>query len=308
MNWFVVPALLSLTIKILTVAYARHTWSSSRPFFILLIFLAAHNVAELFLFVGYFNHTSPQVALDMYYVCTVLVLTMALDYAADASSLNRPTWLRPGMTVVAVGFIGLILFTESLIGGYEVIGYGITRVPGPQYWLFQAFALGWIALSVSVLVLGYRQSENHHVQLRCLYTLFAMLPPLLTAVVVVILMAFEVTINAMIALPIATTLFVLITLKSESKHRLTDIRRHLPFSLERRAALEITEVLSQYAQEGMSHTEAMDNIERELLTYKHQKSGMNTSKTARSMDIPRPTLYSKFRRHGIKPTDEPPKT
>ncbi|NKB78130.1 MAG: hypothetical protein GKR96_14135 [Gammaproteobacteria bacterium] len=106
-------------------------------------------------------------------------------------------------------------------------------------------------------------------------------------------------VNAMIVLPLATTAFILISLKGKSTHQLTDLRRYLPFSLEKKASKEIKKVINLYAQEEHPHASSMTEIERILVQYKHAKSGNNPSKTAKSMDIPRATLYSKFRKLNI---------
>ena len=49
-------------------------------------------------------------------------------------------------------------------------------------------------------------------------------------------------------LPIATTLFLFIVLKTESKHQLSDIKRLLPMSLERKTADNFLSMLDTYVK------------------------------------------------------------
>ena len=112
-----------------------------------------------------------------------------------------------------------------------------------------------------------------------------------------------VKINALIILPITTTIFVIFTLKTEAKHKLTDIRRHIPFSVERKASTMLQEIIGKYAREEISHPEFLEEVERLSIKYKYQKSGRTILQTARAMKIPRSTLYSKARRLGIKIND-----
>jgi beta-lactamase superfamily II metal-dependent hydrolase len=129
--------------------------------------------------------------------------------------------------------------------------------------------------------------------------LLAVLPLLVVAISVVVLMSMGIKINAAGIVPVLTTLFLLITIRGEANHKLTDVRRHIPFSLERKTSAQIMDIFSRYAQDEVNYRDGMAEIEKLLVTHKHSKNKGNVSVTAASMDIPRSSLYSIFRRLDI---------
>ena len=122
---------------------------------------------------------------------------------------------------------------------------------------------------------------------------------MLVGITLVVLMGFGIKVSGAAILPVTTTLFLLITLKGEPKHGLTDIRRHIPLSLERRKSGQIMDIFSSYAKDELSYRDSLTEIEKLLVTYKHDKNNGNVSTTASTMNIPRSSLYSIFRRLDI---------
>ena len=60
------------------------------------------------------------------------------------------------------------------------------------------------------------------------------------------------------------------------------------------------DIFSRYAQDEVNYRDGMAEIEKLLVLHKHSKSEGNVSQTAASMDIPRSSLYSIFRRLEIE--------
>ena len=142
------------------------------------------------------------------------------------------------------------------------------------------------------------------VQIRCSYVLLAFSPLIVSCLFVIGLMAMGIPINATIIMPITTTIFLFVIIKSESKHKLTDLRRYLPRSSERQTSKEIMELYSLYSQDEISYRECMNQIERLLVIHKYAKNGNNASATAKSMEMPRSSLYSIFNRLKIDIKDQ----
>ncbi len=303
MGWYIAPAIISLLVKLLVIFFARKKLATSKSFIYLIIALAMQNVLELLLFVNFFAGSSADLTLRFYYACTIAVLAYTVSYVIDVADIEVTTrFIRPVLYVTTC-IILCVIFTDTIIAGFRPINHAITRVSGSYYWIFQIFTLSVLVFSISLPVVGYCRTDNPRIQIQCLYTFLSLLAPFFTGCSSSSMIAAGKHGNAMILLPLATTVFVLITLTGKSGDHLTDLRRFLPFSLEKKVSREIQQVISAYSQEEHSHASSMNEIERILVQYKHAKSGNNPSKTAKSMDIPRATLYSKFRRLNIDYTN-----
>ena len=155
-----------------------------------------------------------------------------------------------------------------------------------------------------MLVYGYIKPADQLDAIACLYSLFALTPLIIVSIVVLALKTFEIKINSAGIVPITTTLFLYIILKSESKHNFTDIRRYLPFSDERKAAiklLELTDIYSQKAYQNDSYSELRKGIESRIILYTLSKCNGSVTEASKMMGLQnRSTLYSMINRLDIK--------
>ncbi len=303
--WLLLPAAISFFIKIAILWFARETVSFGRPTILLglILICAMHNVCEFLTYSNFLAGKSPDLLFRSYYVLLCGMLAYMLAYAAEVSNL-KPKWLYPLLVAICTIVGSAILFTDLVVAGYTTIGYSITAIRAEHYWLFQLTALPLLISTAAVLIAGYIKSDEHIIQIRCLYTLLGLAPLIICIISVIVLMAMGFKINAMMIIPISSTLFILITLKTEAQHRLTDVRRMIPYSIERTTSNEIQNVISNYAMENKSHKEAIADIEKLLVVYKNTKTGNNVSKTAESMGLPRSTVYAIFKRLEISREQE----
>ena len=301
---YIMPALLALTVKLFLLFVARNERNGSSIFFTLLLLLACHTMAEVLVYIEYFKGDYSTHVLRWYYVMTLCGVAAILVYAFQISNLLSS--LRSiSVTAVALSIcLSLfILLTDSVVSGATSIGYALTAEQGPQYWLFQLLFVGILFLISGVLIRGYLTAKDHVAEIQCGYTFLGLLPIVIVALSVVALMGFGMQINAAGIIPICTTFFLLITIKGERAHTLTDVRRHIPFSLERRTSGEIMDIFSRYAQDEVNYRDCMAELEKLLVVHKHSKSRGNVTQTAASMEIPRSSLYSIFRRLGVEVKD-----
>ena len=117
-------------------------------------------------------------------------------------------------------------------------------------------------------------------------------------------MALNLNINATVFVPIMISVFLYITVKSEAQHKLTDLRRFMPFSPERKTSQDIMELFSSYARDETTYRESVNEIEKLLVMHKYNKNEKNASATAETMGMPRSSLYSIFNRLGIKTKEQ----
>ena len=305
MTLFMVPALAALVIKFVILALSNRSSSTSVIFITMVLLFAGHNISEVLGFFEFFNGEHATMMLRWYYVMSICVLAAMIFYARDVSKIfAENSRFSPVLLTLVLIMCSLFMFTDLIVAGSSSIGYVMTAVKGDYYWLYQAFALGSLSLLTWMLLKGYRQSNNHITEIRCGYTLIGLSPLVICVFLVIVLMALGVRINAAGLVPILTSLFLWITLQSESRHGITDIRRHLPFSLERKTSREIMNIFTSYAKDELNYRDSMAELEKMMVIHKHEKHSGNVSSTAVSMDIPRSSLYSIFHRLKIQHNED----
>ena len=299
MSFFVVTALIALLFKLYILLLVRVSKSSGLFFGMILIF-ALHNLVEVIGYIQFSSGTISEILLRLYYAITFCLLSYMCIYAIKVSHLKqlKPLIIPLCGWVVAASLA--VFFTDYLITGIQTIGYSVTAGKGLYYPVFSVTALICLIFVVYTLIYGYRNPASPKVQIQCLYTLFAMSPVVVVGFVVIPLMSFGVEINASGILPVCTTLFLLITLQSESKHRFTDIRRFLPFSRERRTALEVQSIISSYSMDEISYKQLSTEFEKIVIKHKLEQAGESVGAAAKLMKMKRSTLYSMLERHGLK--------
>jgi len=307
MNIYVLPALLALLVKLVVLFYAFGGQKHSKVFAVMVSAFAIHNVCEVLVILQGGGVVSYSMILPFYYVSSIGAVLAILLYASEVSRIRVPQ-IKFGAVFAAVALSGLVLFSQSIIGGERTLGYSVTAIRGSMYWMFQAFSLLAFVAAVILLIKGTQHSneggsrdlDDHLVEIQSSYTLLALSPLVIVSLVIMIAMNIGLKMNAVWLLPMATALFLVITLKSEAQHKLTDLRRFVPWSRERKTSREIMEIFSGYTRDDTSYRDAVGEIEKLLVMHKYQKSGGNASKTAQQMGMPRSSLYSIFNRLSIK--------
>lgn len=299
MNIVMVPALLALAFKLYVVGAARSS-RGSKVFFGMVLVFAAHNLTEVVGYIQFANGSDAELSMRIYYAATICMLAYMCLYAIEISRvLSLKKLVIPTVTWMVVATV-IVLFTDKIVAGSYSIQYAVTAIKGPWYWVFVVDTVVSLVFVMTLLIFGYRRSESHRVQIQCLYNLVALSPIILLGFILVPLMMMGNRINAAGLLPICTTLFLLVNLQSESRHRFTDIRRFLPFSQERKTSLQVRDLISRFSMDEISYKEMSEEIEKIALTHKMDQADHSVSEAARLLKMKRTTLYSMLERHGIK--------
>lgn len=299
----IIPATICLLIKLYVLKVSFFSESKHQnAFFILIAFLAFNNSAEI-LMRGFFQTGLSQTFwLKIYYVSLVGGITAILIYSFKVAQLKKNiNVVRLFVILMAIITSLIILFSNKIIMGDTIINGLPNALRGDWYWLLRLHIYTVIISILTLLIVSYSRSKNHLHQNQCLYLLIAVVPlVLIGAFLLYAIPRGHFPNSGVVLLPIASTFFTVALLKTEAKHGLLDIRRHVPYSLERTTAHDLQDVLAKYSMEELNHKEAMNDIERSLVTYKNKKTGNNISHAAKSMDVPRSTLYAILKRLNIK--------
>jgi len=299
MSVFFAPALASLIFKVFVLSLVVRGGKVSIMFLSLICVFAFHNAIELIGYVQFLNDSSVELYFRPYYVATIYVSMYVLLHGLAISRFEN-TVLTSVLVLIATALSLLVIFTDTIVAGHYSIGYSVSAIEGPFYWVFSLYILITLIASTSALLYRYRSAVSQLESVRCLYSLFALSPLILVSLVVLALKAAEVNINGAVLIPIATAVFLAIVLKGESQHKLSDIRRFLPFSPERAISNNLMELIDGYTHGG-NQTDAYKNlhasIEREIIFYTLNKCDNNITRTTQMMGLKnRSTLYSMMNR------------
>ena len=293
------PALVGLGLKLVMLLMSRWTRGADAAWIGFIAVFAMHNLSEVLVFTRFAEQLSADALIRSYYVCCVMVSIYGLYYVSDfiRSPKQKLVWFIAA--IPAVLLIIAIVATDTVIAGYSFIEYSITAIKGEQYKLFQYFSLANMVIAIVVLSYNYRTATDPKQQLRYAYTFFALIPMILATTAVILLMMAGYRINAAMVFPIASTLFLIISVQGRDSYTASDLRRWLPFTQEYRVRKAVEFALSQYALENIQHDDLMVMLERAMIQYKHGTNDANLCKAAKSMGVSSDTLDLMLKRMHI---------
>jgi len=305
MSLYFVPSIASLVFKLFVLAHVLRGGKVSTLFLSLIIVFAIHNSIEAVIYIHFLGNNYDLVAVmfRLYYVATIFLLLYVLLHSLSVSSLNK-IYLTAILVLTSSTLCMFVLFTDIIVAGHNSLGnYSITAIKGSFYWVFSIFSVTFLIFPFLVLIYGYQTATTQLEVIRCKYSLIALAPVLFIFFIVLVLKILDININGAAVIPIATALFLIIVLKTESKHQLSDIRRFLPLSMEKKTANNFLALLDNYMENNSKENIYKDlqrGIEKEIITYSLKKCDYNVAHTAKMMGIRnRSTLYAMINRHDI---------
>ena len=301
---FAAPALISLVLKLFVLGYAIRSIKASAVFLSLITIFAINNALELSFYLNFFNNNELALSATfrLYFVSTTFVLGFIFLHSINVSQLKSDV-ITHTVLLIATSISALILYTDLIVAGQRSIGYSVTAIEGELSSLFLLYCAVCLFGSLITLFYGYQTARTQLDAFRCRYSFFALAPIILVFACTAIFRYVDIPINAAGLLPIATTWFLILVIKTESKHKLSDIKRFLPMSLENKAANEFLDLLDFYVENGNKdnvYKDLHDDIERAIISYSLKKCNHNVAQTAKLMGIRnRSTMYAMINRLGI---------
>lgn len=296
MIFYILPCLLGLVIKGQLLYISRTHRSRDGVFFGLIAVLVVHNFCEFVGYLQFFQGTVPEITLRIYYALSVLALMYLTLYSIEISRLASAKRLIKPLYGYAFLLCIALLFSDLLITGSKPIHYTVTAIKGQYYWVFTATSLVVFSMVVGLLVVGYRRAKDAVNANQCLYSLLALSPIIIVSVTLLVLMSFNVYVSIAVIMPLCTAIFVVLIVRTESRHNITDIRRFLPFSPERKTAVQSAAIINRYLMGNVSFNDARALTEMVLVKHAMQKSDNNVSHAADKMGMKRTTLYGQLKR------------
>ncbi|OGI40911.1 MAG: hypothetical protein A2V91_01350 [Candidatus Muproteobacteria bacterium RBG_16_64_10] len=227
---YALPAILALAAKAVIYLYARFSelrTLETRLYLWFLFALSVQNLAEVGIFASYAEHLP-----FVYFGASIIAITLLLHLALVVAREWRPTLVWLVLLYAPSVILEILLwFTPLLVQRFEPLLYTYTRVPGSLYFLFELYALGYVAGAVALCIYGSLWARTAPRQIKNRLTLLGLFPIFLVVIAVVSLQHYGMrAFNTTVTLPIAITFFLAVTAYATHQYRLFDIAFFIPWS------------------------------------------------------------------------------
>lgn len=235
-----IPAIIALLAKAAIYFYARYSkvdTLQTRLYLLFLFSLSIQNLAEITFFTAKAEGLPAPAGGRLYFAASILAIAFLLHLAVIIAT----NWRGKQNNVPVLGLIllyapamaleALLWSTPSLVAGFEPLNYTYTKIPGPLYFLFELYAIGYLCAVAALLVYGARAQLTSFRQLQNKLMLVGLLP--IIAVVLIVISLQHVGFrgfNTTMTLPLAITFFLAITAYATHQYRLFDIEFFIPWS------------------------------------------------------------------------------
>ena len=236
MQLLLLPSLLAISLKI-AIFLRYHASLRQENLHLGIFFFAAFllNLVELLALDQHYTQQTNLLLLLTYYCSAVFIihayLNIAMQYAGFKWHAGR---VKTGLNVVLALLVCNLIFNRSLIADVQTVEYSLTKVAGPNYWMFQFYALCSLALAIGLLAHGVRTHGSNIAKQQCMTVLISTAMPVLLVFAIIGLQAMGVQVTTAIFMSLALTLMLAIIVYAEEKTRLFRLLTFVPFTKERR--------------------------------------------------------------------------
>lgn len=243
-----IPAIVALLAKAGIFFYARSSKVhnlQTRLYLLFLFALSIQNVAEVFGLTAHEEGLASPPSGTLYFGSSILAIAFLLHMALltgtnrrDSSDRMKPTDLFV-IYIPALVLEILLWCTPLLVAGFESITYTYNKIPGPLYFLFQLYAVGYLCATAVLLTHGWLNQTTTLRRLQNKLLLVGLLPWVLSVIGIIGLQQIGVrNFNTTGVLPLAITFFLGVTAYAIHQHRLFDIEFIIPWSKVRKRKTE----------------------------------------------------------------------
>lgn len=267
--WLTIPSVIALTINswILVKSDKRSLLKANTFLAIFIIGCLGPNLIE---FLTISKLVAPNLLLmKLYYVFMLLALGSVFLLSLSLSGIPRLQCKINLFTKLVYGTAFtislLILSTNLIISGFRVTPVTVTRVPGDLYIFAQAFFFILLLSSITYLIIGSFKNNNGNTNKRCRILLLSFSPMIVSLLAVVVLMQFQVQINATFIFPVTTIFLMLALIKTECQEDLFKLLLKLPYTNERKSyQIMVSEIESFLTKTSIGQNSSLKNLTSSL--------------------------------------------
>lgn len=255
--WQAMPAIFALAAKLLLLTYTTRSGNKEKYtlfFTWFLIALGIQNLGEVAHFFALESGDSSllNTSLNLYYLGAILSLPAILAFALEISVTRGSLKLNLIWQVclsLCVLLVVLVLSTNLIIDGYQIIAFSAKRIPGEYFFLLEILLISVAIGTLGLFIYGSANGPSFRMKMINTYMLIGIAPLVLTVVVVTLLLRiFDANYNAAIILPIAVTFFLVVTTYAIHHHKLFDIQFMLPWTPLATARKRFHEKLAEFSK------------------------------------------------------------
>lgn len=301
--WYATPAFIALAIKLWLVVNSdkRQLIVKNWPLALFFLAVSIFNLVEVVTYATSFGPAFYSIFIKLYNGSILLSLCFLMIFTARIAEVRLFTETEFPLfySVFSIGFFVVFVSTDLFISGYEVVGYGFTRIPAEYFPLAAAFAALNIVAAISFLVFGlFRKNINQISQRRCKAILCSALPFMLMVFVLIMLMQTGLKVTGAVIIPFSTTYLLLVLVLTESAKGLFNFLMKTPYTLEYKTMKNLTRNLQDFMLEtsvgNTVNLKAFSNeIERQLISHTVTMTNGNQAEAAKVLGISASSLCRK---------------
>ncbi|MFL6621959.1 MAG: 3-oxoacyl-[acyl-carrier-protein] synthase III C-terminal domain-containing protein [Sulfurifustis sp.] len=235
---YALPAVVSLLIKIVIYFYARATAIHNRQTRLYLLFLfslSIQNLAEIVFLTGRAEGMpEPGSEGQLYFAASIVAVVLLLHlvlvstrWADRKIHVSRLVLLYTPAIVLQTLLWGTTLF----VAGFQPMNYTYTKIPGPLFFLWEAYVIGYFLIVLVLLISNIRKQQDVFRRLQNKLLLLGLSPFIALAIAIIVLQRFGFReFNSTATLPVAITFFLIVTAYAIHQHRLFDVEFFIPWS------------------------------------------------------------------------------
>jgi hypothetical protein len=288
---YTLPSVVALAIKLTIFWFGRHSFvSASAWLWMFFIGLFGMNLSELATFYYVTQPGAGFMWLSAYYISALIAFSSLL-----ALSLSNASKLSPSIERAIIIFLGIsilpLLMPGAALSGVKSIGYSITRVAGPYYFIVQLGIL--IPLISALLVSGYFfcNAGSRLVKRRSQIILIACMPIFISVIVIMLAMQLGYQLNASVILSLMISFTLMVLVYTEQKERQFKFMSMIPTTKEHQFVQNLTRLITDPT---IGLEQGRDHIEKEMIKEALILMDGNKNKAAAMLGVSRQTLQRKL--------------
>lgn len=292
--FYAIPSISAIAIKIVLFWYGRHILKEASAWIMgFLGGLFGVNVCELVVF-WFVNDAERQLALavlSMYYVCALVANGCFLGISLKIAGRLSKFLIGAILLTTAVGIITVVI-PGWAIAGAQSIGYSVSRIAGPLYWVVQILIVVPLTASTAILALTAFWSANWIRKRRALALLIATSPVVFCVLTMMGLMQAGVEVNAAVVVSFSINILLAVIVYTEYESGIFRFLSFIPRTAENRLIAHAAYSAYDLSSQGLNG--AVANFEKALITDALLRCNGNKTVAADMLGVSRATLRRKL--------------
>lgn len=291
---YALPSVAALALKILIFWYGRHSFKvASIWLWAFFIGLFGMNLIEL---VGFYYVEQPEkgiIWLTGYYISAILAFSALLALSLD--NVDKLTYtLKIIIAVVFTAGVISLLIPGAALAGAKSIGYSVTRIAGPYYFVVQLSILLPLMSFLGCTAFFSFKATDHSARRKSQILLLSCIPIFVAVILIMIIMQMGLMVNASVILSFMITLTLLILVYTEHKERQYKFMSLIPNTKESYFVKKLSKIITDPT---IGLDQGRELIENEMIREALVISGGNKIQAASVLGVSRQTLSRKLEKY-----------